>query len=616
MKYVCSLLIFTIFSVNLYSQVIQSNERIVKQEVGKAVNCITASKDDSCTPEDRFGSAATLELLYSNDLIDKDTNAVVQGKLLYYKAGDNGVNTIWSDITLGVISNYVFPSEKERIYKSLKLAVANRSLPLAVRIGHAEGLGYAETPTLVQDISALLRDLAKNMEMNSFDGSDPNGFVSLALFKVLGSIYERTGNYEAKDVLIQYSNTRVGAYPLTQAVWANIAAAQTNIKMGGRGITETLADLKKITMWHEVKSVGKLKGIWAIPLDISRQAWSLIPKYIMDAEKIPYPDVKIISLENTLGWTVYSLNCMDQALRTILYVEMGVTAVTSIFYGSEIAAVASPLANNVGEQIAARYGTELAYGLGVTTANTEIATAFASTTTGKIVNRILTTAQKVGAKIDKVKILIRHRQNVSINLDIPEEVKTSLNPYLPVKEGKATPDFKDATPKIINKMKPVAPRYDDPSPYDYDDFNGPGGGTATIKKPVNIDTKRGVDLGTKILKTPKSTPIASAKPSTMTPKLSNTTPTASLKIISPSTGLMAITPQIEAIPNNLGNIKNQIPKYDHDAYDIRPTHTILTNGKVYYEDSLYKGKWREKDDLNDVLYVLDAKNGKMTVDEE
>ena len=91
MKHVCSFLIFTLFSVNLYSQVSPSNERIVKQEVDKAVSCITASRDDSCTPKDRFGSAATLELLYSNDLIDKDTNAIVQGKLLYHKTGDNGV---------------------------------------------------------------------------------------------------------------------------------------------------------------------------------------------------------------------------------------------------------------------------------------------------------------------------------------------------------------------------------------------------------------------------------------------------------------------------------------------------------------------------------------------
>ncbi|MCX6112788.1 MAG: hypothetical protein NTY22_05845 [Proteobacteria bacterium] len=544
MKYVCLFLVLILFSSNLYSQaVIQSKEKIIQQEIDKAVNCVIA-KDGVCKDEEISASLLILELSYSNDLVNENTNAIIKGKLLYHMTRDAGESAIWSGITLGMISNYVSASEKEQIYKFLKLAVTNRYFPLSGRIGGAEGLGYVRTRTLIQDISGLLKELAKDMEVSSFDGNDQNGFISLSLFKSLGNIYERTRNYEAKDLLIRYSNTGVGVYPLTQTVWANIAAGQTNMAMDGRGITETLPDLKKIATWHDVNRANDLNGIWAVPLETSRMAWSLIPKHIRDAEKLPYPETG--GWENVLGWTSFSLNCLDQALRTILYVETGTTMVMSALYGTEVAAAVSPLANSIGEEIAVRYGTEFAYELGITTTSTELATAFASTTTGKIVNRLVTTAQKLGARIDKIRILIRPKNNmptnnVPIKIDVPEELKTPKVEYETVPGKDPVINYKDATPDLVNQAKANSKLLKN-GPVDKNTPPITGSDYPTNINPFSGSSYNNTDVDVMVR------PVTKVQPSPVVRNLTTTEPTKTTKAIASPTKAITQTTTTSLYP--------------------------------------------------------------------
>ena len=176
-----------------------------------------------------------------------------------------------------------------------------------------------------------------------------------------------------------------------------------NLVAGEQGIKETLPNLKHIARWHDVNKVGDLFGIWAIPLDISRKAWSLIPSYIRDAEKIPYP--KIGTTEDILRKTLWVMWKTDEDLIALAACEMGISSFLSI-YGTEVGAASSQLAYEAGGLIAAQQGATLSYELGVNTASREIGMAFWSTNTGKILQKALAVAKKCKANIYKIKGII------------------------------------------------------------------------------------------------------------------------------------------------------------------------------------------------------------------
>jgi hypothetical protein len=72
------------------------------------------------------------------------------------------------------------------------------------------------------------------------------GVISFFLFKSLAHIYTITGDYSAKDILLRYGNTDVLVYPLTQAVWANIAAGIRAPQVEGEYEVITVMDYKNI----------------------------------------------------------------------------------------------------------------------------------------------------------------------------------------------------------------------------------------------------------------------------------------------------------------------------------------------------------------------------------
>ncbi|MCX6111700.1 MAG: hypothetical protein NTY22_00195, partial [Proteobacteria bacterium] len=386
----------TLFSSNLCSQIIKSNNinyKDVIKEVEKAQNCIV-SKDDICKIHEKFASILSLELLYANGLIDNETNTRIQTILFYHHSkGDSGTSP---GLALGKISNYVSPSEKEHIYKYLKLFITNKYVPISSRISSAEALGDIEINFSIHDISVLLKELASDMSKRTYDGNDENGKISSSLFNSLANIYYRTKDYAAKDILIMYSNMNLGVYPLTQMVEANLVA-------GEQGIKETLPDLKRIARWHEVNKAGDLLGIWAIPLDVSRRAWSLIPLHIRYAENIQYPQIGTV--EDILDKTLWVMWKTDEDLIALFACEMGISSILSI-YGTELGAASSQLAYETGGIIAAQQGTTLSYELGVNTASRELGMAFWSTNTGKILKRVMDVAKKFKANIYKIKSFV------------------------------------------------------------------------------------------------------------------------------------------------------------------------------------------------------------------
>ena len=337
-----------------------------------------------------------LESSYANGLVTPALNKSIQEKL-FNKIDTDDVGTIWAGTAFGIISNYVPTQERKTIFKALKATVVNSEVPLASRMGAADALGYVESCP-VKDISELLKTLGTDMKEETFIQGDNNGVVSFYLFKSLAHIYLTTGNYEAKDKILQYANMDVSVYPLTQVVWANIAA-------GSCGFKEVLFNLEKIAKWHDVNSVSDLHGVGAIPINMSQVAWSLIPKYIRDAKGIAEPEVT--TAENVAGWTLWTLDAIPKAALAVIATEMAMSSIVSMLYGVEAASASSYFAADLGNLIASKYGATLSYELSLNTTSREFAHAFATTTTGKVVNRILDKVnafnQKFGAQISKLK---------------------------------------------------------------------------------------------------------------------------------------------------------------------------------------------------------------------
>lgn len=422
-----------------YESLSQKKDKTLFEEITQALECVTGDAD-SFTFEEREASLLILESSYANGLVTPVLNKAIQSKL-FAKINDDDAGTIWSGVAFGIISNYVATEERDKIYQTLKAAVITETLPLSARIGAAEGLGYV-IGCSVKDISTLLTTLGTSLDEQYFLQESYNGMLSFYLFRTLGRIYTTTGDYVAKDKILQYANMNVSVYPFTQSVWANVAA-------GLFGMKEAYSGLETIARWHEVNGISDLGGIQAIPIDMSKIAWMLLPKYIRDVKKIAYPEIS--GTETAAGWTLWSLNMVSEAFLTVICWEMATASMVSVLYGLEAGAASSYLAADAGSLIASRYGTSLAYELSLNTARTEFANAFASTTTGKIVNRIYNKVnvfnQKFGAQINKLK-------SIKPKAYIEPQLKTDLKSF--VADYKTNPNEpliikKDATDDLLIK---------------------------------------------------------------------------------------------------------------------------------------------------------------------
>ena len=398
-----------------YEALNSQTNKTLSEELTQALECILGA-DDSFAFQERFNSLLILEASYANGIVDQDLNKKIQTKL-FSKTKDNGVGATWAGISFGVISNYLPTEEKRMVYNALKATVLNTEFSLATRMGAAEGLGYVRSCSVL-DISKLLRSLALEMEETEmFLGNSDAGVVSFFLFKSLAHIYTVTGDYSAKDKLLQYSNMEVSVYPLTQAVWANIAAGLDGLQ-GFNGYLETLA------RWHEASSPAELGGIQAVPIDVSRIAWFLLPKYIRDVKKIAYPET--LGWEIAAEWTLWGLNAVRDAMITVLCTEMMIGSMTAALYGTETAAASSYLTADVGEFIAAKYGTSLSYELSLNVTRQELNAAFAATTTGKVVNKAVST---VVSFCQRFKININKILSIKPKPYIAPELKNSLTAF-------------------------------------------------------------------------------------------------------------------------------------------------------------------------------------------
>jgi hypothetical protein len=131
-------------------------------------------------------------------------------------------------------------------------------------------------------------------------------------------------------------------------VWAAIAA-------GYYGMPESHTYLADIARWHEEFK----KGVKAVPLKISELAYSMIPKYIRDVNKIAKPEAG--TWENVVSFTYDVLRQTRDALIFIFAFEAAGASIVAGLYGTEAAIGSSFLAADTGYIIAARYGTTGAY---------------------------------------------------------------------------------------------------------------------------------------------------------------------------------------------------------------------------------------------------------------
>lgn len=251
--------------------------------------------------------------------------------------------------------------------------------------------------------------------------SDEDVELASLLFQTLGYIYLTQNDYQAKEVLLNQmkfsgisdSYAYLDQYSITLGVNAVFVANYF-------GMHEAEPFLESIATWHTDNSWS---GSGVIPIEVSNQAWSAIPEYIRKMKNIPAPSVG--TGEQIMTGTYNVLLGVRNALAFMVAFEIAGASYISAVYGSAAGAASSNIAADVGYIIAARYGTTATYEFTLQLEQRLLAQAFATTTTGKIVNTLMKPinfmSKKFGGAITNLKSIM-FKNKIRLNPLVSEEV--------------------------------------------------------------------------------------------------------------------------------------------------------------------------------------------------
>ncbi len=254
-----------------------------------------------------------------------------------------------------------------------------------------------------------------------FVANDEDADLAGLLFQTLSYIYLTQKDYHAKEVIlnqISYSGINetypyLDNYSITIGVYATFVATYY-------GIREVEPYLESIATWHTDHSWAGSAGI---PIEVSKQAWDAIPKYIKEVKNIPEPSVG--TGESIMTGAYYVTLQLRNALAFMVAFELVGASYISAVYGSTAGLASSNIAADVGYIIAARYGTTATYEFTLQLEQRLLAGAFASTTTGKIVTAIMKpinfVSKKFGGSIYNLKSIM-FKNKIRLNPAVSEEI--------------------------------------------------------------------------------------------------------------------------------------------------------------------------------------------------
>ena len=298
---------------------------------------------------------------------------------------------------------------------------------------------YATTETEEQVLGTLD---AINTPGRSYVSDSEDANTATLLFHALGYIYHTQNDYSAKAVLLKYMRSSginstypaLDAYSLTLGVNAAFVATYYGMNSDAEPYLESIA------LWHSEHT----QGVGAIPIDISKEAWSLlpnvsttVPEKIKKIKDIPEPTIG--TAENIMNQTegvltgtrngLAFLVMFDVALADVAGISNSLANVMNSLFNTSMvtvdAAACSFAAADLGYLLAENSGSTLSYELTIALEQRMLAEGFAETTTGKILNTITKPLRylknKFGGSISNVKSLM-FKNKIPINPLISDDI--------------------------------------------------------------------------------------------------------------------------------------------------------------------------------------------------
>ena len=288
---------------------IESGELKLDQAVAVVVDILLLDVDQTeNNTTDKMSALGTLDVIFSNNLLTTAQEEKLIIKRLVSAIGFSNSNTSsssesWAAVALGILANYypatshpqplpingnkttpkVYFTEynpRDSKYRTYIEALFKRYLldseaKLETRLSMAEAVGFIKNTS--GTISGYIDQLGKTIPELEYDES-PNSSVIFSLCRALAYQAKVYKDGNAKYALERYytgirsKDEYYNYHPLMINVYSAIAA-------GSYGIQSAYQPLGVFALWGDVDNIFQTGGIKAVPYDMRKMAYAVLPEF-------------------------------------------------------------------------------------------------------------------------------------------------------------------------------------------------------------------------------------------------------------------------------------------------------------------------------------------------